>query len=169
LLAGLVSACSLVGDRPSAMKPTFKALAHLGYSCDAGEKELGPPNGLYQWHCNRANKGPAMNVLVEGNDRDVATFIIGIDDTNPAHVRQEFSRILAEVPPISSAPWIADGLDGWTRRRRGLPVASRAGPGRRRAASCTASASRARATPRNAWSSSATRRTPSSRRRCTED
>jgi hypothetical protein len=114
LLAGLVSACSLVGDRPSAMKPTFKALAHLGYSCDAGEKELGPPNGLYQWHCNRANKGPAMNVLVEGNDRDVATFIIGIDDTNPAHVRQEFSRILAEVPPISSAPWIADGLDGWT-------------------------------------------------------
>jgi len=114
LLAGLVSACSLAADRPGAVKPTFKALAQLGYWCDAGEKELGPPNGLYQWHCTRTMTGPVSNVMVEGNERGVATFVIGVDDTDPARMRQTFVEVLSAVPPLSTALWLADGLEGWT-------------------------------------------------------
>ena len=114
LLAGLVSACSLAADRPGAVKPTFKALAQVGYWCDAGEKELGPPNGLYQWHCSRTVQGQRTNVMVEGDERGVATFAIGVDDTDPVRMRQTFAEVLAGVPPLSTAPWLAAGLEGWT-------------------------------------------------------
>jgi hypothetical protein len=113
LLAALAIACTRVATGPPAVQPALTALAHLGYLCGDAEKEISPPNDLYQWHCHRSNPGPS-NVLVEGNGRGVATFVVGVDDTDPVRMRQAFAEVLAEVPPLSTASWLAAGLDGWT-------------------------------------------------------
>ena len=114
LLAALASACTRVGTGPPAVQPALNVLAQLGYLCGDGEKEIGPPNGLYQWRCSRTMQGQRTNVMVEGNERGVATFVIGVDDTDPVRMRQTFAEVLAEVPPLSTAPWLAAGLEGWT-------------------------------------------------------
>jgi hypothetical protein len=95
------------------VQPALIALGQLGYSCDDGVKD-NVPSGLSQWHCNRTGVVPPTSVLVNGNDRGIAEFNIVVDDTDPAHVRQAFAEILAAVPPLSTSPWLADGLDGWS-------------------------------------------------------
>jgi hypothetical protein len=107
---------------PPAVEPALIILERLGYWCDDGEKELGPPNGLYQWHCSRSGRGPATIVLVEGNDQGIAGFTIGVDDTDPAFARQAFDEIRAAVPPLAWAPWLAGGLAGWSGPEASLVI-----------------------------------------------
>jgi hypothetical protein len=109
LLAGLLAGCT---GAPDAVRPTLKALAHRGYACGDGIKD-NVPSGLYQWKCARDGT-PETIVDIDGNDRGVAELDIVVRDTETAHVRQAFAEIVAAVPPLSSAPWLAGGLDGWT-------------------------------------------------------
>ena len=112
LIAALAVGCTRAGHGPAAVQPALMALGQLGYACDDGVKD-NVPSGLSQWHCNRTGVVPPTSVLVNGNDRGIAEFNIVVDDADPARVRQAFAEILATVPPLSTAPWLADSLEGW--------------------------------------------------------
>jgi len=99
---------------PAAVQPALSALERLGYGCSDGEKELGPPNGLYQWRCTRTRDGHASIVGIEGNDRGIAGFTIDVFDTNPALARAAFAEVVTAVPPLASTPSLADALAGWS-------------------------------------------------------
>jgi len=114
VLAALAGACTWIGAKgPPAVLPALTSIEQLGYACDNGVKD-NVPSGLYQWHCSRTVNGLQSTVLVNGNDRGIAEFDIDVSATDPALVRSAFSEVLAVVPPLSSAPWLADGLAGWT-------------------------------------------------------
>jgi hypothetical protein len=98
---------------PPAVLPALTALERLGYVCDYGVKD-NVPSGLYQWHCNRSVNGLQTGVGVNGNDQGIAEFDIDVSDVDPALVRRAFSEMLATVPPLNTAPWLEEGLAGWT-------------------------------------------------------
>ena len=98
---------------PPAVQQSLWALGRLGYWCDDGDKELGPPNGLYQWRCTRTRDGHAAIIGVEGNDGGIANFTIDVFDTDTAVARAAFAEIVKAVPPLATAPSLADGLVGW--------------------------------------------------------
>jgi hypothetical protein len=113
VLAALAGACSGLGAKgPPAVLPALTSIERLGYACDSGIKD-NVPSGLYQWHCDRTVNGLQTFVLVNGNDRGIAEFDIGVEATDPALVRNTFSELLVVVPPLNTAPWLEDGLAAW--------------------------------------------------------
>ena len=112
LLAAVVIACTRVGTGAPAVQPALTALAQLGYACDDGVKD-NVPSGLYQWTCRRDRPHETI-VDVNGNDKGIAEFDIDVREADPALARQAFAEVLAAVPRLSTAPWLAGGLDGWT-------------------------------------------------------
>ena len=114
IFAALAGACSVIGAKgPPAVLPALTSIERLGYGCDNGIKDK-VPSGLYQWSCERTVNGLETFVLVNGNERGIAEFDIGVVATDPALARTTFSELLAVVPPLSTAPWLEDGLAGWT-------------------------------------------------------
>lgn len=107
---------------PPAVAPSLSALERLGYGCTDGEKELGPPNGLYQWRCSRTRDGDAAIVGIEGNDAGIAEFTIDVFDTDSALARAAFAEIATAVPPLATAPLLADGLVGWNGPQTSLEI-----------------------------------------------
>ena len=109
-LAVATAGCSA----PVAVRPTLDAVRALGFTCGDGERD-NVPSGLFQWHCHGAIDGAASTILVGGNEEGVSNItLVSEDSTDPAIARAGFGRLVASVPPLSTAPVLVDALAGWT-------------------------------------------------------
>jgi len=118
LAAALFASVVGCAGTPAAVRPTLAGIVALGYRCGEGMKD-NVPSGLFQWDCDGTVDGTVSTVLVDGNEEGVAgiTLFIGESD-DPEIARIGFARLVSEVPPLKSAPALADSLGGWTGRQQ---------------------------------------------------
>ena len=100
------------------MQPALAGIETLGFKCGAGVKD-NVPSGLFQWRCTGSFGATSGTVLVDGNDEGVAGVTLVTDgSTDPELARASFARLVGAVPPLDTAPILADQLEGWTGDQR---------------------------------------------------
>ena len=118
----LAAGCGGTSGAPSSVKPTLEAIEAVGLKCGTGMKD-NVPSGLVQWRCTGSIEGAVGTALVDGNDAGVAGVTLATDgSTDPDVARVAFVRLVTAVPPLSSAPVLADQLAGWTGDQRSTVV-----------------------------------------------
>lgn len=113
-LVAIATGCAGVLSAPQAVHGTLAAVESLGFRCGDGEADH-VPSGLYQWRCKGDFDGVSSTVLVEGNADGVAGITLVTDDsTDPNVARAAFARLVGNVPPLRTAPVLADTLGSWS-------------------------------------------------------
>ena len=112
LVIGVLAGCSSSRTGPVAVRPTLAAIEDLGLRCGDGVMD-NVPSGLFEWSCAGAVDGARSTVLVDGNDDGVAGITLVSESTDPETARRGFAQLVGTVPPLSTAPVLADALTGW--------------------------------------------------------
>ena len=114
VLIALVAGCGGGPAAPSTVRPTLSAIETLGFDCGAGISD-NVPSGLSQWSCAGKIQGQDTVILVDGNEAGVTGISLGVRTSNdPAVARDGFQRLVASVPPLTSAPTLVDTLAIWS-------------------------------------------------------
>lgn len=121
IIALVASGCGVPFSTPGAVEPTLTALERHGFDCDSGEKDM-VPSGLFQWHCRGSDGGVETTVLVNGNDAGVAEIDDVYESTNPVIAIDGFRRLVANVPPLTAAPDLANAIADWTGAQQSVVV-----------------------------------------------
>ncbi len=114
LLITVVAGCIGGSDAPGTVQPTLSAIGTLGFVCGAGIAD-NVPSGLTQWSCGGKIQGQDTTILVDGNEAGVTGITLDVRTSNdPAVARDGFRRLIASVPPLTSAPALVDTLTIWS-------------------------------------------------------
>jgi len=106
--------CAGVNSAPPAVQETLVGIESLGFRCGEGEAD-NVPSGLYQWRCKGELDGVGSTVLVDGNPVGVAGITMVTDNsTDPNVARTAFARLVSNVPPLRTAPVLAETLGSWS-------------------------------------------------------
>ena len=113
-LVAIATGCTGILSAPQAVHETLAGVESLGFRCGEGEAD-NVPSGLYQWRCKGEFDGVDSTVLVDGNASGVAGITMVTDDsTDPNVARAAFARLVGTVPPLRTAPVLADALASWS-------------------------------------------------------
>ena len=95
----IVAACVPV---PANVEPTLSALRHLGLRCGVGHPD-NVPSGLLQWSCDGLDRGVAVQVLVDGDDKGVFDVMALVPrSAGPATARDVFVDIVDGAPAFDA-------------------------------------------------------------------
>jgi hypothetical protein len=122
VLVVLAVGCGGATGAPARVRPTLDAIGALAFACGEGIRD-NVPSGLSQWRCEGIIGGAGATILVDGKEEGVTGITLDIHSSNDLSAAHGgFRRIVAAVPPLSSAPALMDTLDDWNGQQRRVIV-----------------------------------------------